>query len=51
MGKFETAKMLSLSVGVFALTVFFSGAGNGPQALAAPLDEAQRAGRDEASLR
>ena len=50
MGKFATAKCLVLSVGILLVTAFFPGQDKRNQALAAPLDEAQKAGRDDATL-
>jgi hypothetical protein len=50
MGKFATAKLLALSVGILVAAAFFPGRDKRNQALAAPLDEAQQAGRGDATL-
>jgi hypothetical protein len=50
MAKFAAAKLLALSAGIFLLTGFFPGGDNRNQALAAPPDEAQQAGRSDATL-
>ncbi len=50
MGKYAAAGLRALFVGILVLTGFFSSGDSENQALAAPLDEAQQAGRGDATL-